>query len=96
MGEYIGDLKSKKVKAQPSMKTLRILEQIKDLDRNPLMHPREYYSRTDAWNLFQLASSGIATMLVEIHDREDEVKQLPLLIELEQDDGKQNDSHKAT
>lgn len=87
MGDYIGDLK-KKAKSPPAQKTLRILEQIKDLDRNPLMHPRAYYTQTDAWNLFQLVSSGIATMLGEIHDRGEELNQLPLALEAGKDEGK--------
>lgn len=52
----------------PSPKTLRTLDQIRDLDRNPVVHPRESLSPAEARALFDLASSAIIYMLSEMKE----------------------------
>ncbi|MDB5409390.1 MAG: hypothetical protein JWL84_4302 [Rhodospirillales bacterium] len=46
----------------PQKKTLRCLREIKDLDRNRLMHPRETLDEEEAEIFFNLATSAIMGM----------------------------------
>lgn len=52
----------------PNKKTLRALDQIRDLDRNPVVHPRENLSEEEALALFSLANSAIIYMLNEMNE----------------------------
>lgn len=63
LGACLGRMKELKV---GSPKVLAVLEQIKDLHRNPLMHPEEILSLDDAIGLFGIVQSAITAMLKEI------------------------------
>jgi hypothetical protein len=70
-GEYVGDLQKladdgASLAVVPEKKTIRTLDQIRDLDRNPLMHPRDVLSPSDAMVLFNLATSAIMAMAGEL------------------------------
>lgn len=47
-------------------KVTAILDQIRDLHRNPTMHPDEFLSMDEALALFDVAKSAIAAMIAEI------------------------------
>ena len=49
-------------KEAPSKRVIRSIRQIKDLDRNPIMHPRAVLSESDAMILFMVATSAISQM----------------------------------
>ncbi len=51
-----------------SAKVLSCLQQIKDLHRNPLMHPEETLTLEEAISLFGICQSAISAMLKEIPD----------------------------
>jgi hypothetical protein len=53
---------------KPSEGVLGALRQAKDLDRNPLMHPRKSLSDEDALRLFSLAVGALIAMLQEMPD----------------------------
>lgn len=79
-GDYIARLKSiaaQKMDKGPDEKTIRNLDQLRDLDRNPLMHPEETLSLTDALVLFNNAASAISAMAVELRAKKPE-PELPL------------------
>ena len=61
-GSYIAALKA--VNADP--KTLAILDQIRDLHRNPTMHPEVVLSIDEATGLFGIAPSAIVAMVTDI------------------------------
>lgn len=68
-GDYISELKGLckgKAVPKPSEKTIRVLDQLRDLDRNPLMHPRSVLDETEAQVLFNLVTSAIVAMATEI------------------------------
>lgn len=50
----------------PDPKTLRTIREIEDLDRNPLMHPRESLDSNEAAILFNLTTSAIMAMAREL------------------------------
>lgn len=50
-----------------SAKVRAVLKQIKDLHRNPLIHPDETLALDDAIGLFGICQSAIGAMLKEIH-----------------------------
>jgi len=54
----------KKAKANP--KVVQVLDQIRDLHRNPLMHPQEFLSMKEAIGLFDIAKSVIGSLAEEI------------------------------
>lgn len=54
----------KKAKADP--KVLQVLDQIRDLHRNPLMHPQDFLSMKDAIGLFDIAKSAIGALAEQI------------------------------
>jgi hypothetical protein len=47
-------------------KVIAVLKQIKDLHRNPLMHPEETLSLQDAIGIFGIVQSAMGAMLKEI------------------------------
>jgi hypothetical protein len=61
-GTCTADLK--KVKA--NQKVVQVLDQIRDLHRNPLMHPEEFLSMKEAISLFDIAKSAIGSVAEEI------------------------------
>jgi hypothetical protein len=62
MGPCIKDLKD----AGADAKTLEILDQIRDLHRNPLMHPEVFLTPSEGLRLFDIAKSAISAMADEI------------------------------
>jgi hypothetical protein len=64
-GAYIEHLK--KHKANP--KTVAILDQIRELHRNPTMHPEVVLSMTEATILFDIAKSAMVTMAEEMQKK---------------------------
>lgn len=53
-------------KAGANKKVVQVLDQIRDLHRNPLMHPEEFLSMKDAISLFDIAKSAIGSLAEEI------------------------------
>jgi hypothetical protein len=53
-------------KANADSKIVQVLDQIRDLHRNPLMHPQEFLSMKDAIGLFDIAKSAISSLAEEI------------------------------
>lgn len=53
-------------KAGANAKVIQVLDQIRDLHRNPLMHPQEFLSMKEAIGLFDIAKSAIASLAEEI------------------------------
>lgn len=85
MNDFLSGLEGlKKGEGQvvPAKKTLRTVREFKDLDRNPLMHPRAVLSETDARVHFDLAAAAIIAMAREMIDIGDRGKQE--LLQLEQ------------
>lgn len=56
------------VAQKPSKKSIRHLRQIKDLDRNPLMHPEDILSINEAFTLFNMGLTTITSMVQELID----------------------------
>jgi hypothetical protein len=54
----------KKAKANP--KVVQVLDQIRDLHRNPLMHPQDFLNMKEAISLFDIAKSAIGSVAEEI------------------------------
>lgn len=61
--------------AKPDKNTIKLLEQIKNVDRNDLMHPRKTLDLTEATRLFHLATSAIIAMAMEIRAKSGEAAQ---------------------
>lgn len=80
MNDFIKDLQ--KIKGpnapEPNQRTVKSLDQFRDLDRNPLMHPRATLTKEDAQTHFNLATGIITTMLAELRDRVDELDQFDM------------------
>jgi hypothetical protein len=53
-------------KAKANQKVVGILDQIRDLHRNPLMHPQEFLDMKEAISLFDIAKSAIGSVAEEI------------------------------
>jgi hypothetical protein len=69
--DYVVELEKrfdKDVKPLPSKRIIRSIRQIKDLDRNPLMHPRVSLNETDARITYHIAISAIGEMAKELRD----------------------------
>lgn len=67
--DYITALKAVAKSGQmpaPEEKTLRNLDQLRDLDRNPVMHPRDWLTLSEARELFNNATSAITAMAREL------------------------------
>lgn len=62
-GSVLADLK-KNTKVNP--KVVQVLDQIRDLYRNPLMHPETFLTMDEALILFDISKAGIASMAGEI------------------------------
>jgi hypothetical protein len=63
-GAYIAELKKS---GDPNVKeTIAILQQIKDNDRNLIMHPERILSSDDAFTLFEIAKGAIMAMSVKL------------------------------
>jgi hypothetical protein len=54
----------KKAKANP--KVVQVLDQIRELHRNPLMHPQDFLNMKEAISLFDIAKSAIGSVAEEI------------------------------
>jgi hypothetical protein len=61
-GTCTADLK----KAKANQKIVQVLDQIRDLHRNPLMHPEDFLSMKEAISLFDIAKSAIGSVAEEI------------------------------
>lgn len=77
---YLDDLEKIKKGEKPDPKTIRTLQQLKDLDRNPIMHPRETRNAIEAQSLFEIAFTAIVAMVQEMQEKADKLLQdkLPL------------------
>jgi hypothetical protein len=53
-------------KAGANKKVMQVLDQIRDLHRNPLMHPQDFLTMKEAIGLFDIAKSAISAMAEEI------------------------------
>ncbi|MEP4379778.1 MAG: hypothetical protein ABJ215_16005 [Alphaproteobacteria bacterium] len=62
---------------RPERKTVRNLDQMRDLDRNPVMHPRETYTESKAVEMFNNGTTAIMAMAREMQSN---VPELPLLV----------------
>lgn len=68
-GSYVAELEKlhgDKRPHRPSVRVIRNIRQIKDLDRNPIMHPRTVLENVDALLTFHIALSAIGEMAKEI------------------------------
>jgi hypothetical protein len=63
---------------KPDASTLTILEQIKNVDRNDLMHPRKTLDLTEAVRLFHLATGVIIAMAMEMRAKSGKASQSAL------------------
>lgn len=61
-GTCIQELKN----AGANKKVLQVLDQIRDLHRNPLSHPQDFLSLREALGLFDIAKSAIGAIADEI------------------------------
>lgn len=77
---YLDDLEKIKKGETPDPKTIRTLQQLKDLDRNPIMHPRETRNAIEAQSLFEIAFTAIVAMVQEMQEKGERLAQekLPL------------------
>jgi hypothetical protein len=53
-------------KAGAPAKVMQILDQVRDLHRNPLMHPQDFLSMKEAIGLFDIAKSAIGALAEEV------------------------------
>lgn len=53
-------------KAQANPKVVQVLDQIRNLHRNPLMHPQDFLTMKEAISLFDIAKSAIGALAEEI------------------------------
>jgi hypothetical protein len=53
-------------KAKANAKVVQVLDQIRELHRNPLMHPQEFLSMKEAISLFDIAKSAIGSVAEDI------------------------------
>lgn len=60
--------KQKNRSVGPSRKVIRNIDQMRDLDRNPIMHPRDNLNASDAFILFQNATTALISMLTELSE----------------------------
>jgi hypothetical protein len=58
---------------KPSRKVAQMLDRMRDLDRNPLMHPRDTLDVTQADMLFSLAAITVVEMARDMRQRENEL-----------------------
>jgi hypothetical protein len=74
-GQMLSALEKCKTERKPDKSTLAILEQIKNVDRNDLMHPRKTLDLTEATRLFHLATAAIIAMTMEMRLKSGKGKQ---------------------
>lgn len=60
--------KDKSLLRHPSKKVIRNIDQMRDLDRNPIMHPRDNLTSSEAFILFQNATVAIISMISDINE----------------------------
>lgn len=72
----LGDITNEDGKERPDKKTLRNLDQMRDLDRNPVMHPKLTYSESEAVEMFNNGTTAIMAMAREMQAN---APSLPLL-----------------
>jgi hypothetical protein len=53
-------------KGKANQKIVQVLDQIRDLHRNPLMHPQDFLTMKEAIRLFDIAKSAIGSLAEEI------------------------------
>jgi hypothetical protein len=53
-------------KAGANPKVVQVLDQIRDIHRNPLMHPEDFLTMKEAVGLFDIAKSAIGRLAEEI------------------------------
>lgn len=64
----------------PSNKTIDIIEHVKDMYRNPLVHPETHLSPEEALALFDIGKSAIIAMVLEMYEAD--ATQMPLPLDL--------------
>lgn len=65
-GKFIGALRDKKSGRMPNARTTELLDKIRDIDRNPLVHPELSLDRDGALLVFDLCKSAISLMAMDI------------------------------
>lgn len=63
---------------KPSKKVGQMLDRMRDLDRNPLMHPRDTLDTTQADMLFSLAAITVVEMARDLQQQDGEIVSLPV------------------
>lgn len=74
-------------KSNADQKVVLHVDQIRDLHRNPLMHPEDYLDMKQALGLFDISKSAINAMAQEITKLEGETLMLPLEEPTQKDQG---------
>jgi hypothetical protein len=74
MGQILDSLREQKAADKRTQKTLAVVDQIRDLHRNPIGHPEVFLESEDALELFNIAMSAISAMFRETRDRAAPVK----------------------
>ena len=74
-GQLLNALEKCKNEPRPDKSTIAILEQIKKVDRNELMHPRKRLDLTEATRLFYLATGSIIAMAMEMRAKRGKAEQ---------------------
>lgn len=81
MGACLAELKKPRENStQMNQKTIREIDKIRELDRNPLMHPDTVLSTFDAQMLFNQVSCAVASMARDVSVLRSEQEQLTALI----------------
>jgi hypothetical protein len=74
--DYVKAVEEAKCEGRPpSKKVAQMLDRMRDLDRNPLMHPRDTLDVTQADMLFSLAAITVVEMARDMEQREKEAAQ---------------------
>jgi hypothetical protein len=84
--DYIGAFekleknKEERKSKYPSRKVISMLDRIRELDRNPLMHPRDVLDEMSADTLFTISVAAITEMAKDIRDLKANPEQTELLL----------------
>lgn len=67
-------------KAGANTKVVQVLDQIRDIHRNPLMHPQDFLTMKEAIGLFDIAKSAIGALAEEIVALTPKPEELPEVV----------------
>ena len=73
-GQYIGALEkiaSREEKPKPSQEAIALIRQIKDIYRNPVIHPERVLSSDEAANLFHSTLAAINRVAAELREQQE-------------------------